>query len=69
MLKIKGFKFGVGDVVVPVNERNAAIYLREIVIDDVHPETFLYTVIDIDGDCWQASPIMLENEFVLKGDA
>jgi len=66
MLKVKGFKFGIGDVLVPVNHDRAALYLREVVINDIHIRDFMYSVIDIDGDCWQASPIMIEREFKLK---
>ncbi len=69
MLKIQGFKFGVGDVVVPVNIENTAIYLQEVVIDDIHEKDFMYSVIDVDGDRWQASPLMIEKEFVLKEGA
>lgn len=70
MLKIKGFKYGVGDVVIPkAHLEDVAHYLVELVIDDVHPGAFLYSVIDTEGDLWQASPIMLENDFMLKGDS
>lgn len=67
VLKVKGFKFGVGNVLVPLNQEEAAFYLKELVVDDIHVKEFMYTVIDIDGDRWHASPIMIENEFVLKG--
>ena len=69
MLKVKGFKFGIGDILEPVNKEEAAFYLREVVIDDIHVRDFMYSVIDIDGDRWKASPLMIENEFILKEGA
>lgn len=67
MLKLKGYKYGVGDVVVPKSElKDVAHYLKELVIDDIHPEAFLYTIVDRDGDHWQVSPLMIENDFMLK---
>lgn len=69
MLKVKGFKYGIGDVVVPIKQEEAAFYLKEVVIDDIHVKDFMYSVIDTDGDRWQASPIMIEKEFKLKEGA
>lgn len=69
LLKVKGFKFGIGDVVVPINKEEAAFYLKEVIIDDIHIRDFMYTVIDIDGDRWQVSPLMIEKEFILKEGA
>lgn len=69
MLKVKGFKYGIGDVLVPTNKKDAAFYLKEVIIDDIHIRDFMYSVIDVDGDRWQASPLMIEKEFVLKEGA
>lgn len=67
MLSVKGFKYGVGDIIAPKpNLEDLAHYLVELVIDDIHPDAFLYTVIDIEGDQWQASPLFIENDYVLK---
>lgn len=59
--------YGVGDVIVPKSHiKEIAHYLFELVIDDIHPDTFMYTVIDLDGDRWQVSPLMIEKDFMLK---
>lgn len=69
MLKIKGFKFAIGDVIVPKSElKDVAHFLHELVIEDIHPEYFFYTVIDMDGEFCQISPLMIENDFMLKGE-
>ncbi|MFD2133305.1 hypothetical protein ACFSKI_19000 [Pseudogracilibacillus auburnensis] len=65
MLKVKGFKFGIGDVVVPVNLKGKPSFLKEVIVDDICEKDFLYSVVDHEGDCWQVSPIALENEFIL----
>lgn len=70
MLKFQGFKYAVGDVIVPKRHlKDVAHYLLELIVDDIHPEAFFYTVVDIDGDVWQVSPLMIENDFMLKGES
>lgn len=61
-----GFMFQVGDVIVRV-KKNASFYLQELVINAIHVCEFTYSVIDLEGDEWQASPLMIENDFTLKG--
>lgn len=65
---IEGFKYKVGDVLVPL-DKNKSFFLKEIIVDDIHVKDFMYSVIDLDGERWQTSPFLIENEFVLKEDA
>jgi len=62
----KGFVFKVGDVIVPVR-KDASFYLQELIINAINVTAFTYTVIDLEGDEWKASPLMIENDFTLKG--
>lgn len=62
----KGFVFKVGDVIVPVR-KDASFYLQELIINAINVTAFTYTVIDLEGDEWEASPLMIENDFTLKG--
>ena len=66
MLKVAGFKFGIGDVLVPIKNEDDAFYLDEIIINDIHVREFQYGIVDRDGDMWVASPLMIEDRFVLK---
>lgn len=63
---MEGFKYQVGDTLVPVYKDNKSHFLREVVVDGIDKTHFLYSVIDYEGESWQISPIALENEFVLK---
>lgn len=62
----KGFVFRVGDVIVPVR-KDSSYYLQELIINAINVTAFTYTVIDLEGDEWEASPLMIENSFTLKG--
>lgn len=66
MLEVQGFKFQVGDVIEPIDKKS--FYMRKLIIDDIHLQEFAYTVVDLEGDTWKASPLLIENEFVLKGE-
>lgn len=61
-----GFKYQVGDTLVPVAKNKKSHFLSEIVVDGIDETHFLYSVIDYEGESWNISPIELENEFVLK---
>jgi len=65
---VEGFKYKVGDVLIPL-DKNKSFFLKEIIVDEIHVKDFMYSVIDLDGERWQTSPLLIENEFVLKEDA
>lgn len=65
MMHLKKLKYTIGDVLVP-NEKNKTGFVREIVVDDVDPCSLKYGIVDLDGDIWQASSVMVEEKFMLK---
>lgn len=65
--RVEGFMYSIGDVLTPKDIHRKNTYLKQIIIEDIHPETLTYSVIDWDGECWQISAIALENDFVKAG--
>ncbi len=65
--RVEGFMYVVGDVLTPKDMNRKNTYLKQIIIEDIHPESFMYSVIDWDGDCWSVSTIALEHDFVRVG--